>query len=170
MGNETGRMPRLAIIADTHIPSRADEIPAWIREEVERADHTIHAGDFESTEALETVREHATELTAVTGNMDSGLGLPETATVELGEQEFVVTHGTGDIEGYEERVAETVREEGGDSAVGVSGHTHQVLDAEVDGVRLLNPGSATGADPASTTSMMVVEIGDGELGVTVRER
>lgn len=163
-------MPRLAIIADTHVPTRADEIHEWVLEEVENADHTIHAGDFESEDTLETVREHAEKLSAVTGNMDSGLDLPETATIELGGQEFVVTHGTGDIEDYEERVAGIVREEGSSDAVGVSGHTHQVLDTEVEGMRLLNPGSATGADPASTTSMMVVEAEDGELDVTVHER
>lgn len=162
-------MVQIAIIADTHVPSRADEIPGWVLEAVADADHTIHAGDFESIEALETVREHATEMTAITGNMDSGLGLPETATVKFGGAEFVVTHGTGDIEDYEERVAEIVHEEGDSDAVGVSGHTHQVLDTEIGGVRLLNPGSATGADPASTTSMMIVEVKDGELDVTVCE-
>ena len=52
----------------------------------------------------------------------------------------------------------------------MSGHTHQLLDTEVDGVRLLNPGSATGADPASTTSMMAVEVEGGNLDVTVSER
>ncbi len=164
-------MPRLAIIADTHIPSRAEAMPKWIREEVERANHTIHAGDFDAAETLAEVRDLAgDELTAVTGNMDSRLDLPSVATVELGGAEFVVTHGTGDIESYEERVAGVVREEGGGDAIGVSGHTHQVLDTEVDGVRLLNPGSATGADPASTTSMLVIEVEDGNLDVTVSER
>lgn len=162
-------MPRLAIIADTHVPTRADEIPEWVLEEVADADHTIHVGDFESEETLKSVRDHATELTAVTGNMDSGLDLPEIATVEHGEVAFVVTHGTGDIKGYEERVAGIVREESGKDAIGVSGHTHQVLDTEIDGIRLLNPGSATGADPASTTSMMAVEVADGDIDVTVRE-
>lgn len=163
-------MPRLAIIADTHIPSRAEQIPEWIREEVERADHTIHAGDFDAADTLDDVRDLAgEELTAVTGNMDPHFNLPSVTTVEVGGVEFVVTHGTGDLEDYEERVAGIVREEGSDSAVGVSGHTHQVLDTGVNGVRLLNPGSATGADPASTTSMMVAEVEDGDLDVTLRE-
>ena len=164
-------MARLAIIADTHIPSRADEIPEWIREEVAGADHTIHAGDFDSADTLDDVRDLAgDELTAVTGNMDPHFNLPSVATVEVGGTEFVVTHGTGDLDGYEERVVGIVREEAGDGpTVGVSGHTHQVLDTEIDGVRLLNPGSATGADPASTTSMMVAEVEDGDIDVTVRE-
>jgi predicted phosphodiesterase len=82
--------------------------------------------------------------------------------------ELIVTHGTGDIEGYEDRVAGVVRETAGDGpTVGVSGHTHQVLDAEVDGVRLLNPGSATGAAPAEAATMMVAEVEDSDLDVTV---
>jgi putative phosphoesterase len=171
MANERKSMPRIAIIADTHIPSRADEIPEWIQKEVEQADHTIHAGDFDSADTLDDVRDLADDkLTAVTGNMDPHFNLPSVTTVERGGVEFVVTHGTGDLEDYEERVAGVVSEEAGDGpTVGVSGHTHQVLDAEVNGVRLLNPGSATGADPASTTSMMVVEVEDGDIDVTVRE-
>jgi putative phosphoesterase len=164
-------MPRLAIIADTHISSRAEQIPEWIREGVERADHTIHAGDFDSADALDDVRDLAgDELTAVTGNIDPHFNLPSVATVERGGVEFVVTHGTGDLDGYEERVAGIVREEGGEGAIGVSGHTHQLLDAEVDGVRLLNPGSATAADPASTESMLVAKIEDGDIDVTTHER
>jgi putative phosphoesterase len=164
-------MPTIAIIADTHIPSRAEEIPESIREEVEQADHTIHAGDFDAADTLDDVRDLAgDELTAVTGNMDPHFNLPSVTTIECGGVEFVVTHGTGDIEDYEERVAGIVREEGGEGAIGVSGHTHQLLDTEVDGVRLLNPGSATGADPASTASMTVAEVEDGDIDVTTHER
>ncbi|WP_049903375.1 metallophosphoesterase family protein [Halococcus agarilyticus] len=164
-------MVRIAIIADTHIPSRAEAIPEWIREEVERADHTIHAGDFDAAETLDEVRALAGgELTAVTGNMDPQFDLPSVTTVERGGWEFVVTHGTGDIDGYEERVAGVVRETAGDGpAVGVAGHTHQVLDTEVDGVRLLNPGSATGAEPAGTATMMVAEVDDGDIDVAVHD-
>lgn len=164
-------MVRIAIIGDTHIPSRADEIPEWVREEVEAADHTIHVGDFDAVETLDEVRDLAGgELTAVTGNMDPQFDLPSVTTVERGGVEFVVTHGTGDIEGYEERVAGIIREEAADGlTVGVSGHTHQVLDAEIGGVRLLNPGSATGAEPAQTATMMIATVENGDLDVTVHD-
>ncbi|EMA50940.1 MULTISPECIES: metallophosphoesterase family protein [Halococcus] len=165
-------MVRIAIIGDTHIPSRADRIPGWVREEVEAADHTIHVGDFDSADTLDEVRDLAgVELTAVTGNMDPQFDLPSVTTVERGGVEFVVAHGTGDIEGYEERVAGIIREEAADGlTVGVSGHTHQVLDTEGDGVRLLNPGSATGAEPAQTATMMIATVENGDLDVTVHER
>lgn len=162
---------QVAIISDTHIPSRAKHVPDWVRDEVRAADHVIHAGDFDSPEALATVEDLAPELTAVTGNMDSGLDLPGVATVDLGGVEFVVTHGTGNPVGYEERVASTVREHASDGpTVGVAGHTHELLDTTVDSLRLLNPGSATGAAPAATTSMLTATVADGELTVAVHER
>ena len=160
----------LALISDTHVPSRADEIPEWVRERVRAADHTLHAGDFDSPDALSEVRELADgNLTAVRGNVDApDLDLPSTATAEFEGATFVVTHGTGGPRGYEARVAGVVREEAGSGAVGVSGHTHEVLDAEADGIRLLNPGSATGARPATAATMMTAEVDDGDVDVTVR--
>lgn len=168
-------MPRVAIVSDTHVPSRASEIPEWVVDEIHRADHTVHAGDFDSPDAYETVRELAGgALTAVRGNVDPGaLDLPATATVEIGGVTFVVTHGTGSPRGWSDRVAATVREEADPNtdanAVGVAGHTHRVVDRETDGVRLLNPGSATGAAPASRTTMMSVAVENGSLDVTVLE-
>ncbi len=159
----------LALVSDTHAPTRAGEIPEWVRERVRAADHVIHAGDFDSPEALAEVRELADgNLTAVRGNVDPpDLDLPATATVEFEGATFVVTHGTGGSRGYEERVADVVREEAGPGAVGVSGHTHEVLDATLGEVRLLNPGSATGARPATAVTMMTAEVDDGDVDVTV---
>jgi hypothetical protein len=157
---------RVAIISDTHVPSRAAEMPPWVREIVGAADHTIHAGDFDSAAAYETVEELADgNLTAVRGNMDR-LDLPETTTVRLAGQPFVVTHGTGDRAGYQDRVVETVVAENPD-AIGVCGHTHDHMDERVRGIRLLNPGSATGADPADATSVMTVQIQEDDLEVTL---
>jgi putative phosphoesterase len=162
---------RVAIISDTHIPARANEIPEWVREEVQQADHTIHAGDFDSRDAFETVQELADDPTVVRGNMDPSLDLPEVETVDLAGVRFVVTHGTGSLDDYRERVAGIVADHADESpTIGVCGHTHQLLDGTVDGIRLLNPGSATGADPASTVSMMSAEVADGEIDVTVHGR
>jgi hypothetical protein len=160
----------VALISDTHIPSRAQRIPDAFRERIERADHVIHAGDFDSKGALADIDALASELTAVAGNMDPRIGLPTVATTELDGVEFVVTHGTGSPRGYEQRVVNTVHEYAEtDNAVGVSGHTHEVLDTTHDGVRLLNPGSATGASPASRSTMMVATVEDGAITVERHE-
>ncbi|MFC7172227.1 metallophosphoesterase family protein [Haloplanus litoreus] len=157
----------LAIIGDTHIPGRATGIPDWVRERIEAADHVIHTGDFETPAVVDEVRALAGgDLTTVRGNIDAAsVDLPAVATVELGDVAFVVTHGTGDRVGYEDRVAAVVGEHGGD--VGIAGHTHQHLDTVHDGVRLLNPGSATGADPATETTMLTAAVADGDLDVTL---
>ncbi len=159
----------VAIVSDTHVPSRAERIPGEFRERIRDADHVIHAGDFDAEGTIADVRALADEITAVRGNMDPQVGLPPVASVERGGVEFVVTHGTGSTHGYRDRVANTVRQHGDDGALGVSGHTHEVLDTVHGDVRLLNPGSATGASPASRATMMTAEVADGEVDVTVHE-
>jgi putative phosphoesterase len=159
----------LAIISDTHVPGRASGIPDWVRERVEAADHVIHAGDFETPAVVDEVRSLAGDsFTGVRGNADAaGVDLPEVATVACDGVEFVVTHGTGDRIGYEDRVVAAVREHGGPDAVGIAGHTHEHTDEVHDGVRILNPGSATGASPASETTMLTATVDDGDVDVTL---
>jgi hypothetical protein len=169
-------MQQVALFGDTHVPSRADAVPEWVRETVGAAAYAVHTGDFDSPAAHETIREFHPDLVAVRGNMDPrDLGLPEVATLVIEDVLFVVTHGTGPVENYRERVAGVVKETAAehdasvDTVVGVAGHTHQVLDEVVDGVRLLNPGSATGAAPATRTSMYEVTVDGADVSVELRE-
>ncbi|PSP60897.1 YfcE family phosphodiesterase [Halobacteriales archaeon QH_8_64_26] len=163
-------MVRIAVFGDTHVPSRADTIPEWVREEVSRADHAIHTGDFDSPEAFEAVQDFAEgDLTAVRGNMDPDLGLPDVEVLDIEGTKLVLTHGTGDLASYERRVTDIAREEGGEEATAIAGHTHQATDTTVEGTRLLNPGSATGADPAPTATMFVLAIEDGTIEVSRHE-
>jgi putative phosphoesterase len=160
----------VAIISDTHIPSRARRLPPDVRERIRRSDHVIHAGDFDSESAYSDIDHLASNLTAVAGNTDPRIGLPSVVSVELDGVEFVVTHGTGPHRGYEQRVADAVRAEAEtDDPVGVAGHTHEVLDTTRDGVRILNPGSATGARPATRTTMLSAEVSNGDLDVRLQE-
>ncbi|WP_254762299.1 metallophosphoesterase family protein [Natrinema marinum] len=181
-------MTRIAIISDTHVPTRESEIPAWAVAEIEAADHTIHAGDFESFGAYERIVDlTGGELTAVRGNVDPAtLDAPRTATLEIDGVTFVVTHGDGSSGTWLERVVETAREEAGTDAettvVAVAGHTHQVVDETVtfdefhpaeEGhaagrVRVLNPGSATGAAPTTYETMFVATVTDGSLTIDRR--
>ncbi|WP_254839078.1 metallophosphoesterase family protein [Natronomonas marina] len=161
---------QVVVLSDTHVKSRAPEISEWVRAAIADADHAIHAGDFDSRPAYETVADLAADLTAVRGNTDGNYGLSEVATADLGGVRFVVTHGTGPDAGYEERVAGIVAENAAADrpTVGVSGHTHRLLDTRVDGYRLLNPGSATGAWPAGETTFLAVDVEAGDLDVEVR--
>jgi putative phosphoesterase len=178
----------VAILSDTHIPSRAQRIPEAFRERIREADHVIHAGDFDAESTIADLRELSNELTAVAGNMDPRVGLPSVASVELGGVrpnherpgsgdergesagvEFVVTHGTGSARGYEDRVANAARQHGDEGAIAISGHSHEVRDRVHNGVRRLNPGSATGASPATRPTMMTADVADGDIDVTLHE-
>ncbi|MFB6220045.1 MAG: metallophosphoesterase family protein [Halolamina sp.] len=203
----------VAVISDSHIPDRERAIPDPFRERIAAADHTVHAGDFETAAVLGDLRELATELTAVHGNVDpADIGLPAVASVTLGGVAFVVTHGTinpveaaadatsvdtemevgadNEITGFDatiesesglvlygdewaDAVADTARVRtrrwDGEGVVGIGGHSHEVEDRVHDGVRVLNPGSVTGADPADRATMLTVEADNGEVDVTLHE-
>jgi hypothetical protein len=164
----------LAVVSDTHVPGREPEIPAWVRGRIEAADHTIHAGDFDAPETVETVRRLATDLTAVAGNVDPpSVDLPEVATLAVEDATFVVVHGTGPHESWPERVAGRVRDavdDGrGGTVVGVAGHTHTPTDTVVDGRRLLNPGTASGARPGTRATMLSVRVDGGAVDVELHE-
>jgi len=159
---------RLVIFGDTHVPSRAAELPEWVLDAVREADHVVHTGDFDSQEAYESVVEAAPSLTAVAGNMDPrNLDVSVVDDFEREGVRFVVTHGTGPVDTYRERVLDVGREE--DADVVVAGHTHEVVDEVVDDLRLLNPGSATGAEPATRETLYEVDVADGDVDVTLRE-
>ncbi|MGB9964198.1 metallophosphoesterase family protein [Halobacterium hubeiense] len=163
-------MRRLAVVSDTHVPSREPGIPGFVEQELEDADVVVHAGDFDSEATYETVSELAGgEFVAVRGNVDPvSLGLPAVETLWVEDRQFVVVHGSGPLSGYEDRVAQAVRvERDSEDAVGIAGHTHEVADETVDGVRFLNPGSASGADPADEATMLTVDVDGRDLDVSV---
>jgi len=165
---------QVALVSDSHVPKRADGVPDEVLNACEDADVTAHAGDFTSRDTYEKF-ESTGEFVAVHGNMDDDatLDLPRVDSFTAGGVEFAVVHGTGSPINYEERVADAARDEVGDEvsddAVAVSGHTHEVTDVTRDGVRILNPGSCTGAMPADRATMMLVEAEGGEIDAEVVE-
>jgi putative phosphoesterase len=174
-------MASVAVLGDTHsYHDLRETVPAWVRAEVEAADYTLHAGDFVTPTALEFFRELAAELVAVRGNADVGVDLPEVATLTVEGVHLVVTHppDVGDASldwgAYDRAVLTAVGSAGngrsaggGKPVVAVAGHTHRVIDEVVGGVRLLNPGSATGALPAERPTMLRLHVSGGKVDVTV---
>lgn len=187
----TAMCVNVAIISDTHIPAREETIPESFRERIAAADHTVHAGDFETRDVLADVRDLATNLTAVHGNVDPkdmATELPTVTQVTLGGVTFVITHGTLNLveaavyshngtvmsrEDWMNAIADTARVRtrawDGEGVVGIGGHTHQVEDTVHEGVRVLNPGSATGAAPADEATMMTAVVDDGAVEVQLHE-
>jgi uncharacterized protein len=134
---------RLLLITDTHVPTRARDLPRRVWDEVAVADVVLHAGDWVEPSLLDTLEARSKRLIACWGNNDGAelrRRLPERADATLGGLRFTVVHETGAASGREARMAN----EYPDTDVLVFGHSHIPWDTTAKtGLRLLNPGSPT---------------------------
>jgi uncharacterized protein len=133
----------LVITSDTHLPTRARDLPAFLWHEIEAADVVVHAGDWVDVALLDLLEQRSRRLLGVYGNNDHGAlrqRLPEVARAEIEGVRFAVVHETGDARGREARCAARFP----DADVLVFGHSHIPWDTEAPtGLRLVNPGSPT---------------------------
>jgi uncharacterized protein len=134
---------RLLLIADTHVPKRAKDLPAQVWDEVSAVDVVIHAGDWVEPSLLDTLEARAKRVVACWGNNDGAelrRRLPERVDVTLEGLRFTVVHETGAATGREVRMAKAYP----DTDVLIFGHSHIPWDTTArTGLRLLNPGSPT---------------------------
>ncbi|MET4427774.1 MULTISPECIES: metallophosphoesterase [unclassified Mycolicibacterium] len=154
---------RLLLIADTHVPTRAADLPAVVWDEVPRADVVIHAGDWIDVSLLDDLERRAQRLVACWGNNDGEelrRRLPERADENLGGVRFTVTHETGASGGRDARMARRYP----DTDVLVFGHSHIPWDTTADtGLRLLNPGSPTDRRRQPFCTYMTATVADATL-------
>ncbi len=133
----------LTLLADTHLPRRAKDLPAEVWAAVEAADVVLHAGDWVDVALLDELERRARRLVGVAGNNDHGAlreRLPEVARVDLDGVATAVVHETGPAAGREARCAAAYP----DADLLVFGHSHIPWDSVAPGgLRLLNPGSPT---------------------------
>jgi uncharacterized protein len=152
---------RVLLIADTHVPKRAKQLPADLWAEIDEADAVVHAGDWVDVALLDELESKARRLVGVYGNNDHGVlrdRLSEVARVEIEGVRFGVVHETGAAKGREARCASRFP----DLDVLVFGHSHIPWDTSApNGLRLLNPGSPTDRrrQPACTYMTLTVSAG-----------
>jgi hypothetical protein len=142
-GGDAGPV-RLLLLADTHLPRRAKDLPARVWEAVEAADLVVHAGDWTDEAALDALAARSRDLLGVAGNNDGPAlhaRLPLVAHRRVAGVRLAVVHETGPAAGRERRCARAHP----DVDVLVFGHSHIPWDSSTaDGrLRLLNPGSPT---------------------------
>lgn len=134
---------RLLLMADTHVPKRAKDLPEQLWRAVDEADVVLHAGDWVDVALLDALEQRAARLVGVYGNNDGHhlrRRLDEVVRVELAGVRIAVVHETGTAKGRERRCEEVY----GDADVLVFGHSHIPWDTTTPGgLRLLNPGSPT---------------------------
>ena len=158
------RPVKLLLMADTHVPRRARDLPEQLWQAVDDADVVVHAGDWVCVELLDALVARSDRLIGVVGNNDGPelcARLPQVATVELIGIRLVVVHETGPSRRREQRCAARFP----DADVVVFGHSHIPWDTVAPtGLRLLNPGSPTDRRRQPTCSWMTAEIISGQLG------
>jgi uncharacterized protein len=163
-------MTRLLLIADTHVPKRARDLPAPVWDAVDAADVVFHAGDWVDVALLDALQARSTRLVACWGNNDGPelrRRIPERADVTLDGVRFTVTHETGASGGRDARMAALYP----DTDVLVFGHSHIPWDTTAStGLRLLNPGSPTDRRRQPFCTYMTAAVADGVLSeVTLHE-
>jgi putative phosphoesterase len=154
---------QLLLIADTHLPNRARDLPASVWGQVDSVDVVFHAGDWVVPSLLDDLEARAKRLVGCWGNNDGDelrRRLPERADVELEGVRFAVVHETGASAGRDQRMAKLYP----DVDVLVFGHSHIPWDTTADtGLRLLNPGSPTDRRRQPFCTYMTATVGDSVL-------
>ena len=154
---------RLLLMADTHVPRRARDLPDALWREVDQADIVLHAGDWVDVSLLDALEARSRRLVACYGNNDGPPlreRLPEVASVTVDGVPIAVVHETGAAKGRESRCEVAFPE----AAVLVFGHSHIPWDTTTPrGLRLLNPGSPTDRRRQPHCTWMTASVADGTL-------
>jgi putative phosphoesterase len=131
---------RIVVLADTHMPRRAKELPTEVLSALQRADMVIHLGDFTETALLEVLQTFA-PVFGVHGNNDSEeirTLFPATRRLDIEGHTLALIHG--DLGG---RTALAAARAVTGADVVLFGHSHHPWCSREDGRLLFNPGSPT---------------------------
>jgi putative phosphoesterase len=154
---------RLAIIADTHMPKGARELPEACVARLAAADLVIHLGDFSSLAMLRRLERLGPPLAAVHGNVDDAdvrRLLPARRVLELEGIAIALVHDAGPRRGRLARL----RRRFPDAQAVLFGHSHMPLhERTADGFQIFNPGSPTERRRAPHRTMGIGELAAGRL-------
>jgi len=148
---------RIGVIADTHIPSHASELPEDLIMKLSTVDFIIHAGDFEDQETLKQLQK-IKRVVAVYGNMDSEelkSQLPQKYVLNVDHFKIGIIHGWGDPHGLPKRLSAEFKADNVNCVV--FGHSHQVFNQDINGILMFNPGSPTDTIYAHYKSFGILE-------------
>lgn len=155
---------KIAVLADTHIPKKARELPARALEIINQSDMLIHAGDILTEEFLQYLRCMIT-VHAVLGNNDTGINLPQKLQIEAEGVKLAVIHDSGPSKGRACRMRRLFPEA---DAV-IFGHSHMPMNFEEEGILLFNPGSATDKRRQPNHTMGTLDVLNGSITGTIVE-
>lgn len=151
-----GKKIKLGVIFDTHVPTRAKQIPQKVLNtfKQENVDYILHAGDLVNNDIVE-ILESIAPVIAVSGNMDPPSVVnryPKTRTIKINDLKIGLTHRPKRINFIKEKGWKLL----------IHGHTHRPKVDKLDSVSIINPGSVT--DPRqSEKSFMIIKIYDNKI-------
>lgn len=152
---------RIGVIADTHIPDRAKEIPEKILEDFKKVDMVIHAGDLVDLSVIDELKSVCADVRAVWGNMDPHevrARLPEKEIIQAGNYKIGLIHGYGSPAKLMELAAGIFKNDHVD--IIIFGHAHSPVNEKKEGVIYFNPGSPTDKIYCPYNSYGIIEIND----------
>lgn len=151
-------MLRIGVISDTHIPTRAKELPAVVTETFKGVEHIIHAGDIMSMGVID-ILEKLAPVTAVAGNLDPAElydKFGDKRIITIGNFHFGVFHGHGDRGRTIDRAVKQFQEDPVDCII--FGHSHIPYCEFHKDILLFNPGSPTDKRRNKYYSFGIIEI------------
>lgn len=151
---ESGLTKTVGLIADTHIPVRAREIPRKVFEVFDKVEFIIHAGDLVDLSVIDELEQLAPVL-AVYGNMDGPKirgKLSKMNSVKVFDWKIGVMHDPRALFGMG-KMREIAKQNG--FSVLVYGHTHNPRIKWEGNTLFTNPGSPTNPLPPFITKPSV---------------
>lgn len=149
---------RIIVFSDTH---RNIDNCLRLCKNLIGVDLIIHLGDMKS-DADEIQKKTGIEVETIIGNNEFSFEKTE-KVLEFDGIKIFITHGHKySVKTDKTRLADKAKALG--AQIGLFGHTHKPFDDTVNGVRLLNPGSA---GYAVTPSYGIIEIENGRLSACV---
>lgn len=157
----------IIVVSDSHTNS-LNNFPQKVLDEMSGTDMIIHAGDFTSNQVLDGLRKIG-NFVGVRGNMDHTdvwKDLPDKQLIDVEGFKIGVAHPSdgGSPFGTEKKVRALLQE----ADVIIHGHTHISKNRTEGGLTYFNPGSVTGAFPATRKTYGRITIKDSITGEIIR--
>ena len=143
---------RIAVLSDTHIPARLQNLPGLVYEACAGTDLIIHAGDIEERGVITDLLRLA-PVKVVRGNMDYE-SYPETITLQFQGFTIAISHGSGSYSNVRQRLRKKLQNVNPD--IIIHGHTHIFHWQKEHNVWFLCPGAVS--NPAGSRSMAILTL------------
>ena len=163
---------RVALIADTHIPTNLDRLPDTLLSQLAGVDAILHAGDIVSNDVLKTLAAIA-PTTAVAGNMDPpevARKLSDRELVQLDGRTIGLKHGhhphrlqshyigrpydSPEMEVFFQLMASQLPK----AEIIVFGHFHRPVVTHWNDILFINPGAVASSN--GNSSFAILELGE----------